>query len=121
MVGKKISPEEESRVLVLRKENVTQKDIARRTGGSLTAIKYLLWQSRDLPVGTVPPHNNIPGRPRKTLTTTDSLLKREISIKPSTTSSKLKSEFSISLQNVSETTIRHRLQNDTISSKDVLL
>lgn len=112
MVGKYLSTEEKSRVLALREENVTQKEIARRTGRSLTAIKDLLRRARDLPDGGVPLHKNIPGRPRKTSTTTDRLLKRKVTIKPAITSSELKKELSIPLQNVSERTIRHRLQKD---------
>ena len=112
MVGKYLSMEEKSRVLALRKENVSQKEIARRTGRSLTAIKDLLRRARDLPDGEVPLHKNIPGRPRKTSTNTDRLLKRKVTIKPGITSSELKKELSTPLQNVSERTIRHRLQKD---------
>ena len=90
MVGKYFSPEQKSRGFTLREVNVTQKGKTTRTERSLTAIKDLLRRTRDLPVGTVPPHKNIPGRLRKTSTTEGSLLKREVTKKPSITWSKLK-------------------------------
>ena len=99
-------------MLALEKKNVTQKEITRRTGTSLTAIKDLLWRTFDLPVGTVPPHKNIPGRPKKTSITTDRLPKRKLTLKPLMTSLELKKELSIPLQKVSKRNILHRLQKE---------
>ena len=61
MVGKYFSTDEKSRALALGEEHVMQKEIARRIGSSLTAIKDMLRRTRYLPFGTVPPHKNIPG------------------------------------------------------------
>ena len=112
MVGKYFSPEEKGRVLALGEENITQKEISRRTGRSVYAIKDLFRRTRHLPGGTVPPHKNIPGRLRKTSATADRLLKRKVTIKLSITSSELKKEPSIPLQNVFERTIRPRLKKE---------
>lgn len=112
MVKSYLSGEEKARILALREEKVTIKEISTRTGRSQASIKRLISASRNLPVGEIPKHKPITGRPRKTGKKTDDLIRREVMQNPSISSTEIKKRHSKLLENVSVRTVRHRLLHD---------
>jgi len=112
MAGKYLTTEEKACILAWKCENVTNQEISRRTGRSLATIKRLgSARSGLLPI-EVPPNKPKSGRPRKTLKATDTLLRREVMKQPDITSAELKKLNPQVLGNVSQRTIRRRLQVD---------
>lgn len=112
MVGQFLSTEEKARILALREENVTIKEICRRLKRSKATVMRLLAAAKDQPTGHVPCHKPMTGRPRKTSQQTDSILKREVMKNPALSSTELKRTHPELLKNISLRTIRHRLHKD---------
>ena len=66
MAPTNLSGEEKARILAWKTENVSTKEIARRTGRGESTIRRLTATARGLPPNVVPPRKPVPGRPRKT-------------------------------------------------------
>lgn len=112
MAPTNLSVEEKARILAWKYENVSTKEIAKRTGRGESTIRRLVASARGLPLNVVPPRKSASGRPRKTSSVTDTLLRREVLKNPNTTAGELKKIHPQLLHNVSERTIQHRLQKE---------
>lgn len=112
MAGNYLTASEKACILAWKYDNVSNKEIARRSGRSLATIKRLVAASRGLHPNAVLLNKPKSGRPRKTSKTTDNLLKREVMKQPTITSSEIKKANPKVLGHVSQRTIRRRLQVD---------
>lgn len=112
MAPKNLTESEKARILAYHEENVSVKEICRRTGKGKTAVYNLISRAKNLPRNEVPPRKSVPGRPRKTSPTTDKLIKRAVLKNPKITAKQLKQAYPSILHNVAERTIQHRCQRD---------
>ena len=74
MAPTNLSQEEKALILAWKTENVSTKEISRRTGRGESTIQSLVATARCLPLNVVPPRKPVPGRPRKTSKHTDNIL-----------------------------------------------
>ena len=88
------------------------KDIYQRTGRTKTSIMALLAAARGLPPNVVLDTKARSGRPRKTSTCTDFVIRRELRMNPHVYASGLKEMHPDLLEEVSIRCIQHRLQKD---------
>lgn len=99
-------------IIALHKVGKSQREIAKQLEISQSTVN--LWISRHSSSdGSCTPVRKMgSGRPRKTTLRTDKLIKRTVLIKPQITAKEIKSEHYNLLNDVSERTIRHRLQKE---------
>ena len=112
MVPTDLSVEEKARILAWKYENVSTKEIVKRTGRGESTIRRLVASARGLPLNVVPPRKSASWRPRKSSSITDTLLRREILKNPKTTAGEVKKIHPQLLHNVSEQPIQHRFQKE---------
>src|SRR5215469_10985849 len=112
MNKKPLTDTEKARILTMREDHVTVKDICSRTGRSKSTVLRLLSASKKLPPNTIPKHKTRSGCKKKAISATDRFLKKSVIFNPFITARQLKSMYPDLLRNVSDRTVRHRLQND---------
>ena len=101
MAPTNLSQEEKARILAWKTENVSTKEISRRTGRGESTIRRLVATAR-LPLNVVPPLKAVLGRPREISKHTDNILRCETFNNPEITAGELKRSHPTLLQEVSE-------------------
>jgi hypothetical protein len=105
-------PHKKARIIAWRDENVSIKEICRRSSRAKLSVMAPLAAARKFPDNVVPPTKPKSGRPRKTSKGTDALLRREVRKEPCLTARQLKEIHQDLLSDVSVRCIQHRLQKD---------
>lgn len=113
MVAKKqLGRDQVGAIIALKSAGLSQRKIATQLNISVSTAN--LWIQRGLTDGfmSTPKPKPRSGRPRKTSSRTDSILKREVQTQPTISCKEIKMKHNILLRNVSVRTIQHRLQKD---------
>ena len=106
---KELSDSHKSNILLLNNEGYSQREIANRLGISLGSINKFVNLARN---GLSLKTKLRKGRPRKTSSRTDKAMKRLVQRKPFLSSAQIKSSLPGLLCDVSNRTIRHRLNKE---------
>ncbi|KAG0715731.1 hypothetical protein GWK47_011253 [Chionoecetes opilio] len=78
MENKRFTIEEKARILALREEKVSMKEISERMGRTEAAFFALIKQASDLPAGVIPATHQVSGCPCKTTKATDLIEEIEV-------------------------------------------
>ena len=112
MGHKRMDAAEKVRILTWRQEHVTIKDICQRTGRTKSSIMALLAAARGLLPNVVRDTKARSGRPRKTSTCTDFVIRRELRRNPHLCAREQKEMHPDLPGEVSIRCIQYRLQKD---------
>ena len=112
MVKNQLSIEQKSRALTLLEEGASVIREAAELGVTRMTIYRLKKAGDTHPSGTTPQLKKSSGRPKKTSSHTDLILKKEVKVDPGITALELKKKYPILLQDVAMRTVQHRLQKD---------